>query len=84
MAQGILQLSIVSPEKTLFEGDVSHITFPGEIGSFTVFPGHAPLISSLTKGEIKYTSGGGNTELLEIQSGFVEINNNIVSVCVEQ
>lgn len=50
-----LHLIVVSPESTLFDGKVEIVTLPGELGSFSVLYDHAPLISSLIKGEIKYT-----------------------------
>ena len=42
-----LHLSIVSPEKSIFDGDVSIVTLPGTVGSFSILPGHAPIVSSL-------------------------------------
>lgn len=78
-----LNLVIVSPEKTLFKGEVSDATFPGTMGEFMVLPKHAPLLSSLEKGVIKYTTKEGE-QLLEITSGFVEVKKNEISVCVEQ
>ena len=50
-----LHLIVVSPESTLFDGKVEIVTLPGELGSFSILYDHAPLISSLVKGEIKYT-----------------------------
>lgn len=79
----ILQLTIASPNGVLFEGSVSLVTLPGEMGSFTVLPGHAPIISSLQEGSVKYEEGD-KIETLSIRSGFVEVSNDIVSVCVEQ
>ncbi len=78
-----LNLVIVSPEKTLFKGEVSDVTLPGTKGIFMVLPKHAPLLSSLEKGTIKYTTSEGE-QLLEIAGGFVEVKKNEVSVCVEQ
>lgn len=78
-----LNLVIVSPEKTLFKGSVSDATFPGTQGVFMVLPQHAPLLSSLEKGVIKYTTSEGE-QSLEIIGGFVEVKKNQVSVCVEQ
>lgn len=78
-----LNLVIVSPEKTLFKGEVSDVTLPGTKGIFMVLPKHAPLLSSLEKGTIKYTTSEGE-QLLEIAGGFVEVKRNEVSVCVEQ
>ncbi len=78
-----LNLVIVSPEKTLFKGSVADVTFPGTQGVFMVLPKHAPLLSSLEKGVIKYTTSEGE-QSLEITGGFVEVKKNEVSVCVEQ
>ena len=44
-----LHLSIVSPEKSIFDGDVKIVTLPGMIGSFSILPGHAPIVSSLIR-----------------------------------
>ncbi|MEG1684777.1 MAG: F0F1 ATP synthase subunit epsilon [Bacteroides sp.] len=79
----ILQLIIVSPERVLYDGQVESVNFPGTMGSFMVLPEHAPIISSLGKGLITYSEGGVISSLA-IQSGFVEVNQNIISVCVEQ
>jgi F-type H+-transporting ATPase subunit epsilon len=51
-----LQLNIVSPEKELFNGEVSQVTLPGLLGQFTILPNHAPIVSSLKKGEIIYVA----------------------------
>lgn len=79
----ILQLTIVSPERLLYEGDVQSVTLPGTLGSFTVLPDHAPIISSLEGGEIKF-SVNHEMQSIEIKSGFVEIKDNLISICVEQ
>lgn len=78
-----LQLVIASPEHTLFEGKVESVALPGTLGEFVVLPEHAPIISSLQKGVIRYKYDG-NEERLEIQHGFVEVRDNNVSVCAEQ
>ena len=77
-----LQLSIVSPEKKLFEGEVSIITLPGTLGSFSILPEHAPIVSSLKEGTVKYTTIDGVENSLEIQGGFIEQSDGIVSVCI--
>ncbi len=79
----ILQLTIVSPEHILFEGDVQLVTLPGTLGSFTVLPDHAPIISSLESGEITF-SADGEMKSIEIKGGFVEVKDNLISICVEQ
>ena len=77
-----LHLVVVSPEGTLFDDKVEIVTLPGELGSFSVLYGHAPLISSLVKGEIRYREDELE-KTIGISSGFVEVKDNIVSACVE-
>lgn len=54
-----MTLEILSPEKTLFSGEVQRVTLPGAAGEFTVLPHHAPIISSLTAGRVRYLPAGG-------------------------
>ena len=46
-------LEIVSPEKTLFSGEVSSVIVPGTEGSFQILNNHAPIVSTLKNGLIK-------------------------------
>ncbi len=46
----IMHLEILTPEKKVFEGEVTVVTFPGADGSFQVLDNHAPLISLLKEG----------------------------------
>ena len=78
----VIKLHIVSPERTLVEQAVSSVTLPGTVGPFMVLKNHAPIISSLGKGDIVYVSNGRETQL-PIAEGFVEVRDNQVDVCVE-
>ena len=78
-----LYLNIVSPEKELFKGEVESVTLPGVLGSFSILPQHAPIVSSLGMGRLFYVTGGEEHEL-DIQSGFVEMSNGKIAVCIEQ
>lgn len=77
-----MKLEIITPEQIYFSGEVTSVTLPGTIGLFTVWENHASLISSLIKGKISYTVDKNETEL-NVDGGFAEINNNVVTVCVE-
>ena len=77
-----IKLNIVSPESTVVDTEVESVTLPGTLGSFQVLRDHAPLISSLEKGEIVYVKDGQKNSI-PIASGFVEVLSNTVSVCVE-
>ena len=78
-----MMLEILSPEQKLFSGEVESVTLPGTLGEFTVLKRHAPLISSLNQGEIKYRLKNGDEHRVAIRNGFVEVLKNHVSVCIE-
>lgn len=77
-----LHLSIVSPEKSIFNGDVKIVTLPGTVGSFSILPGHAPIVSSLQAGTLSYTTMEGEERTIDIQGGFVELSDGTVSACI--
>ena len=77
-----LHLSIVSPEKSIFDGDVKIVTLPGTLGSFSILPGHAPIVSSLQAGTLSYTTMEGEERTIDIQGGFVELSDGTVSSCI--
>lgn len=74
----MLKLKIVSPERVEFEGEVESVKVPGLMGNFEILTDHAPIISSLQKGIVEY---GGKQ--LPVLGGFVLVQKNEVSVCVE-
>ena len=78
-----LHLNIVSPEKELFNGGSGKCYIAGHMGSFSILPQHAPIVSSLGTGTLVYATDGEEHEL-DIQSGFVEMSNGRVAVCIEQ
>jgi len=79
----MLQLKIVSPERIEYEGEVESVLVPGSAGQFEVLVNHAPIISSLDKGQVVYSLPGGEKNSLDIIGGFVEVQKNVVSVCIE-
>lgn len=77
-----LHLSIVSPEKTIYNGEVASVTLPGTNGVFSILRHHAPIVSSLKEGTVSYVTTEGEAHTLDIHSGFVEMSNGEASVCV--
>ena len=73
-----MYLEILTPEKKVFEGNVSIATFPGADGSFQVMDNHAPLISLLKEGIVEYRSAKEAGQTLRITGGVVEVLNNKV------
>lgn len=79
----MLKLKIVSPEKVFYEGEIESIVVPGTLGRFEVLVGHAPIISSLEKGIVEYTTTDGEKTQFDILGGFVEVQKDVISLCVE-
>ena len=77
-----MNLEILTPEKKVFEGEVSAATFPGADGSFQVLNNHAPLISLLKDGAIEYRTKE-KTEQVLITGGVVEVLQNQVIVLAD-
>lgn len=78
-----MTLEILTPEKKIYSGDVYGVQLPGISGLFEVLDKHAPLVSALGKGNLKILIDKSSTENYSIQSGFVEVLQNKVTVLVE-
>lgn len=77
-----MTLKIISAQEIVFQGEVTSVTLPGTMGSFTVLHNHASLVSTLVAGEIAYTAADGDRRQLEISGGLADVDNNVVSVCL--
>lgn len=78
----IMYLEIITPDKKVFEGEVTSAQFPGTQGSFEVLNNHAPLISTLENGRIRVTSASGN-QFFNVDGGVVEVLKNKIIVLAE-
>lgn len=77
-----INLLVLTPDKTLSEKLVSKVSLPGSKGRFMVLKNHAPMISSLEEGDVIFETGG-REERIHVMSGFAEVMDNKVTVCVE-
>lgn len=77
-----MTLELISSHELLFKGEADSVTLPGVMGSFTVLKNHAPLISVLTKGKVNYRTPDGAEKSVDIKGGLVDVDNNVVAVCV--
>ncbi len=78
-----MNLEILTPENKVFSGDVYGVQLPGISGSFELLEKHAPMVSALKNGNLKILKDKNSTVSFTIQSGFVEVLNNKVTVLVE-
>jgi F-type H+-transporting ATPase subunit epsilon len=77
-----LHLEVVTPERRVLAEAVNSVTVPGRNGDMQILPGHAALISELQTGVLAYNSGG-TSQQLHVSGGFIEVNNDKVSVLAE-
>ena len=78
----MLQLDVVTPERRVLSESVNSVTVPGRNGEMQILPGHAALISELQTGVLAYNQSG-TTRQLHVSGGFIEVNNDKVSVLAE-
>jgi F-type H+-transporting ATPase subunit epsilon len=92
-------LEIVSPEATLFKGEVTSVSLPGVDGSFQILNNHAPIVSILKQGSVKiaatnfkfeseflerkFTKVNDQNFTLDIASGTIEMKDNKVIVLAD-
>jgi F-type H+-transporting ATPase subunit epsilon len=80
-----MHLEIITPDQKVFTGEVVAANFPGNGGAFEVEKDHAPLISTLDKGNIIIRGGGGGAaeKKIMIDGGLVEVLHNKIIVLAE-
>ena len=76
-------LEILSAEEKIFSGEVESVILPGSSGQFQILNNHAPIISSLKKGEIIYKENSKDNTLA-VNGGIVEVLDNNVSALIEK
>ena len=76
-------LEIIAPDQELYSGEVDLVQVPGSKGSFEILRNHAPIISTLDKGQIKIIDPKGATSFFEVTGGVIEVKNNKIIVLAE-
>ena len=77
------QLSILTPDRPVFEGEVEYVQVPGPEGYLGVLAHHAALVTALMPGTLTYRLPGGKDEKLEVTGGFFEVSNNQATVLAD-
>jgi F-type H+-transporting ATPase subunit epsilon len=77
-----MTLEILTPDKKIFEGEVTSVTVPGTMGSFQILRDHAPIISTLEDGPVIIKSKTSE-ETFNIKGGVVEVLKNKIIVLAE-
>ncbi|MBI4438031.1 ATP synthase F1 subunit epsilon [Candidatus Uhrbacteria bacterium] len=67
-----LHLSIVTPERVVFEDEVDYVSAMTQMGEVTILPGHVPLVANLQAGELRLKKNGDES-LLVASTGFLQV-----------
>jgi F-type H+-transporting ATPase subunit epsilon len=78
-----MHLDIITPDTTLYSGEVNLIQLPGKDGSFEILNQHAPLIAVLKAGTLRIVDKSKEEHLFTIQGGVVEVLSNKVLILSE-
>ncbi|MCE2789414.1 MAG: ATP synthase F1 subunit epsilon [Saprospiraceae bacterium] len=78
-----MHLTILTPEKELFDGEVTSVKVPGISGQFEILRNHAPIVAALGEGDIRVINALGEKQFYSIKKGFVEVLRNEVSLLVQ-
>ena len=78
-----MKMQIITPDTTIFEGEVKLAQFPGLDGSFEVLENHAAMISALKAGKVKVKEMNDEVRYFEIRGGVAEILKNKILVLAE-
>ena len=76
-------LKIITPAGIQVECQTERVFLPGSAGCFEVLKNHAPLISTLEKGVVRYGDADGRMQEYAVMSGFVKVKENVIIVCCE-
>ncbi len=78
----MIKVRILTPEwnRSL---EVDAIFLPGVLGEFEILPGHAPIISTLVPGRLRWRTGG-REETLAAEGGVARLDRNVLDVCLEK
>ncbi len=77
-----MQLTILTPDKPVFDGTVVSVTVPGTLGAFQILKDHAPIISTLEDGNVIIQTGN-EEKSIGIKGGVVEVSNNKIILLAE-
>jgi F-type H+-transporting ATPase subunit epsilon len=78
------QLSILTPERTVFDGAVEYVQVPGTEGYLGVLAHHAALVTALAEGTLTVRKPGGAEEHWRVNGGFFEVSHNRATVLADE
>ncbi|NJK83718.1 MAG: ATP synthase F1 subunit epsilon [Saprospiraceae bacterium] len=78
-----MNLTILTPDQSIFSGEINAVKVPGFSGEFQILNNHAPLVAALRSGKVAIKKVDGQMMNFTIQKGFIEVLNNQISLLVQ-
>jgi len=78
-----MNLTVLTPDNEIFQGEVSSVKVPGADGQFEVRRNHAPVVAALTSGNVRLKKSDNNYMNFNINKGFIEVLNNEIALLVQ-
>ena len=78
-----MNITVLTPDKEIFNGEITSVKVPGTGGEFQVLKNHAPIVSSLSKGKVAIVKADGGKVNFSIEKGFIEVLRSEVSLLVQ-
>jgi F-type H+-transporting ATPase subunit epsilon len=79
----MFKLSIVTPEKVLYDADVQSLVAPGSEGYLGVLSDHAPLMTALQPGKVEFRDADDRVQIVAVTNGFLEVSNNQATILAD-
>jgi F-type H+-transporting ATPase subunit epsilon len=83
MPASTLRVAVISPERTVYEGEADMVVAPAWDGEVGVLRGHAPMLVLLGTGSLRVTSGGSEHRF-HVEGGFMQVSDDVVTVLSER
>lgn len=77
------KLQVITPARTVFDGEIESLTAPGKDGYVGVLAHHAPLVSTLGAGKLTIVKGGEES-VYQVDGGFLEVHGNVATLLVDR
>jgi F-type H+-transporting ATPase subunit epsilon len=78
-----LTVSVISPERIMFEGAAKSVVAPAFDGEVGIMPMHAPMMTLLGKGTLRVETAEGGSQRFTVDGGFLQVAENHVRVVTE-
>ena len=78
-----MNITVLTPDAKIFEGEIKSVKVPGTSGQFQVLKNHAAIVSSLENGTVTIKQASGADFTFDIESGFIEVLNNEIALLIQ-